>query len=279
MQQIPTGAIDHFQQAQAQRARQSRPTAPDNIDPPPSRGNSLPTFGGFEYAGSPSYNTSQFHGGGSLQADSLQYQQGYAPDPSRQHTSQATQQHPDQSGLAHRIQQQQQYETNMVYNVTPQGQQQAPYAVASNVQPRQSAAIEVLATQFGVPPYLPPDAGGGANVSGQYLAAQVGPTPYSQPTSAMRTGVPTTYPEAMPEFNSAVTSESLEGQNLPREEPKVDDAYNQYQQTLRQTFEYTRTGHVVEASQLLLEISDWLLTNVAELGTSLLSLSLSIYIY
>ena len=264
MQQIPAGPMGRFQQAQVQPTRPSRLTAPESPSQPPGH-----TFSRLEYAGSPSYNTSAFPSSGPLQAESLQYQQGYAHDPSRQPTSQTTQQQQQTpTGLAQRLQQQQ-YETNMVYDVTAQAQQRSSYGVESNVQPRQNTAIEVLATQFGVPQYFSPDTQGGANVSGQYLTGQVAQPPYSQPTSAIRTSVPTTFPDVMPDFNSAATSESIEAQGLPRETPKIDDGYNRYQQTLRQTFECTQAGQVVEASQLLLEISEWLLNNVADLGTPL----------
>jgi hypothetical protein len=72
----------------------------------------------------------------------------------------------------------------------------------------------------------------------------------------------------MPEFNAApVSSEPQESQELQqRQNSNIETSNNQYQQTLRQTFEYIRSSHLVEASQSLLEISDWLLGNVIELG-------------
>lgn len=84
----------------------------------------------------------------------------------------------------------------------------------------------------------------------------------------MRTTASATYPEVMPEFNPNVATESLQpqAQETQRETPNVDDGYNQYQQTLRQTFEYTRAGQLVEASHSLLEISEWLISNVSQLG-------------
>lgn len=43
-------------------------------------------------------------------------------------------------------------------------------------------------------------------------------------------------------------------------------AYAQYQETLKQTFENTREGRLVEAGQSLLQISEWLLGAASDLG-------------
>lgn len=261
MRQLQGGSIDRFRHHQPPAPR---PTAPDGTIQPPDRGNPLSTYGGFEYAESPSYNAPSFQGGGPLQGGNLPYQADFAAASSRSHPSQATQQHHDQQGQHQRVL----YETGMVYNVAPPAQHQSPYDTTSNYQPRQSAAIEVLATQFGGPQYFPSDEPTGPGVSGQYLTAQVHPAPYSQPPSAMRTTANAPYPEDMPEFNPTVASEPLQpqAQEVQRETPNVDDGYNQYQQTLRRTFECTRVGQLVEASNSLLEISEWLISNVCELG-------------
>lgn len=70
----------------------------------------------------------------------------------------------------------------------------------------------------------------------------------------------------MTDYNPVETSEPPEQQDLAPEPSNYDDAYNQYQQALRQTFENTRCGRLVDASQSLLEISEWLLGNAVDLG-------------
>ncbi|KAJ6171520.1 hypothetical protein N7470_000587 [Penicillium chermesinum] len=46
----------------------------------------------------------------------------------------------------------------------------------------------------------------------------------------------------------------------------LKEAYTQYQQALRSTFDHTREGRLVEASRPLLELSEWLVTNARNLG-------------
>lgn len=47
-----------------------------------------------------------------------------------------------------------------------------------------------------------------------------------------------------------------------------DEGYDQYQEALRQVFENTSKGQLVEAAHSLLETSEWLLSHVKELGTT-----------
>ena len=68
----------------------------------------------------------------------------------------------------------------------------------------------------------------------------------------------------MADFSQPSGSDALEQQNP--EGSKFDQAYNQYQEALKQTFENTRAGRLVEAGTSLLEISEWLLGHAAELG-------------
>lgn len=68
----------------------------------------------------------------------------------------------------------------------------------------------------------------------------------------------------MADFSQQSDPDPLEQQNP--EAAKFDQAYNQYQEALKQTFENTRAGRLVEASESLLEISEWLLGHAAELG-------------
>jgi hypothetical protein len=52
----------------------------------------------------------------------------------------------------------------------------------------------------------------------------------------------------------------------------LDDAYNQYQNALKRTFQNMRDGRLGEAGTSLLTISDWLLSNAVELGMWKISL-------
>ncbi|KLJ11908.1 hypothetical protein EMPG_12937 [Blastomyces silverae] len=222
---------------------------------PQDRTSSLSAYGGYGYTEPPSYNTPSLQGG-TLQSGGLQYQSNFSSTSPRN-------QQPDQQQ-----QRLSQYDGDMVYGITPQAQPQPPYEGVSQYQPRHSAAIEVLATQFDVPQYFQPEGPTVAGASDQYLtASQVQSTQYSQPASLTRASTASALPEIMADLHASTTTEGLEHADFPRESPSgFDDAYNQYQRALRQTFENTRSGRLLDASQSLLEISEWLLGNATELG-------------
>lgn len=67
------------------------------------------------------------------------------------------------------------------------------------------------------------------------------------------------------EYETAATSSTAE-QPEAAQDPTYDEAYNQYQKALRETFEHTRTGRLIKASESLLTISGWLLGHAVELG-------------
>lgn len=70
----------------------------------------------------------------------------------------------------------------------------------------------------------------------------------------------------MAELNTTETTDRLGQQEQSQEAASSDDAYSQYQQALRMAFDHTRAGRLVDASQSLLEISEWLVCNSRELG-------------
>ncbi|KZF22658.1 hypothetical protein L228DRAFT_268045 [Xylona heveae TC161] len=163
-----------------------------------------------------------------------------------------------------------QYGSSLMYNV-PQ-QPQPSYDPTQTYQPRQSAALEVLSTQFGVPQsyFVPgePASAQGSGLTPQHASSQFPSLPYSQQTAAdQRASVSQPYSAGMPELSETATSEALEQQqNLAQEPSSYDEAYNQYQMALRQTFENAHHGRLVEAGQSLLQISEWLLGHAEDLG-------------
>lgn len=160
-----------------------------------------------------------------------------------------------------------QYTPSMMYHVPQQPPPQSPYESVPQYQPRQSAAIEVLSTQFGVPPYYAsnePTSAPGPAVPQPYAPTQF--LTYPPQPSIGRPSLGQSYPAGMAEFVQQGAPEVLEQQELAQEPSSFDDAYNDYQNALRQTFESTRAGRLVEAGQSLLEISGWLLGHAEELG-------------
>ncbi|OAX79327.1 hypothetical protein ACJ72_06354 [Emergomyces africanus] len=252
----------HFSGSSADRFRQQQQPEPvrglgaDGGMIPQERASTFSAYGSYGYTDSPSYGTPTLQSG-TLQSGGLQYQPNFPSASSRNQQPQQPQQR-----LSH-------YEGEMVYNI-PQAQPQPPYEGVSHYQPRHSTAIEALGTQFGVPQYFQADGPAVAAGRDQYLtASHVQSTPYSQPAPLSCATTSSTLPEIMVDLQASTDPERLNHAEVPRESPSnFDDAYHQYQQALRQTFENTKSGRLVDASESLLEISAWLLGNATELGLS-----------
>ncbi|EEH50191.2 uncharacterized protein PADG_06270 [Paracoccidioides brasiliensis Pb18] len=253
-------AIRHSSSSSADRFRQQQQPGPSRGATavgevmPQDRASNLPPYGGYGYTESQSYSVSSLQGGTS-QSGGLQDQPNFSSFSRSQHQYQQPQ----------RLSQ---YESDMAFNITPQAHPHSPYGTVSHYQPRNSAAIEALATQFNVPQYFQAEMPAAAGVPNQYLTAgQIHSTSYPQPTSPTRATTATTLPEIMSDFHTPSATEALGHPEFPRESSSgFDDAYNQYQHTLRQTFASVQSGRLMEASNSLLEISVWLLGNAIELG-------------
>ena len=195
-------------------------------------------------------------------------------------------------------QQQHSYEQAAVYNLPQQGPTHGPYDAVPQYPTRQSAAtIDALSSQFAVPQYFPASEPTGATVTDMvspYLNTQL--PSYNQPGPIGRSSA-TAQPFAanMVDLNNPMgTTGRLEQyqqqQPLPpppqpiqqpqpqpqQQQPPVaavlttsryDEVRGQLQRAFRWTLDQTRAGRVVEASRSILEISDWLVANVREIGT------------
>ncbi len=237
-QQSGVGAADRFRQPLALATRDPTASASGG------RSGNVQGYGNYGYAEQSPYAAP------SLATSSMQYPSDYTQSTQRQTQQQFTQ-----------------YAPNVMYNVPQQPPPQSPYDSVPQYQPRQSAAIEVLSTQFGVPPYYAsnePTSAPGPAVPQPYAPTQF--LTYPQPPSVGRASLGQSYPTGMAEFAQQGATELLERPELAQEPSSFDDAYNQYQNALRLTFENTRGGRLVEAGQSLLEISGWLLGHAEELG-------------
>lgn len=250
----PSGAAtDRFRQAALQSARGDAPSQATG------RGR-MPTY--LDYG----YPDGAFPGG-SLQGDELQ---PYAPT-LRDQQRQPVQQQPSFAG----------YESEMVYNLSQQGPTQSPYEVVPPYPTRQSAAMDALSSQFAVPQYYNEPTGAGVPAVGSpYLASQLPLAAYNQPGPIGRSGTTQPFPATMADMTPVGTTGRLEpsppsqlqsqSQQPPAQggEPLVhpNESYGQFHQALRETFQDTRAGRLVEASRSLLNISEWLVTNARELG-------------
>lgn len=161
-----------------------------------------------------------------------------------------------------------QYTSQMAYNVPQQPLPRSPYDAMPQYQPRQSAAIEVLSNQFGVPQYYhgPESIGVSAQTSPaqQYAPSQFQQSlPYQAP-GLSRTSVPAAFPTGMAEYPHGGTQDAVE--QAEPEPSSPHEAYNHYQRAVRQIFEDTGTGRLVEAAHSLLQVSEWLHTHAKGLG-------------
>ncbi|KAF2462027.1 hypothetical protein BDY21DRAFT_274888, partial [Lineolata rhizophorae] len=226
---------------------------------------------------------SQFVGAGtSLQPASLQYPQEYSQESSRT------------------PQQYSQYGSNVMYNVPTQQQPAAPQSPYESVQPyqqRQSAALDVLPNQFGVPQqYYVQDergaasAGAAAAMATPNVQTQYPPMSYTQQSPVTRAQLGSTYATAMgdpsqvgsqgaypqsafgtqqpqpPQPQPQQQQQQQQQQSQPLAAAEIDGAFQHYQTEVRRTFEATRDGRLEEASGALMRISAWLVEHVEALG-------------
>ena len=187
-----------------------------------------------------------------LHDSSLQYQPEFAQDPPRQQQYAAAA-----------------YPHSMVYNLQQQQPQpQSPYDPTHQYQPRQSAAVEVLSTQFGIPQYYnpgePTSTPSHPSIPQQYTSAQF--QPYQPPVLPGRVTLPSSYPAGIAEYPQPNIPEILEQPETEPEDTRYDAEYNRYVETLRETFQNTRDGRLIEAGQSLLTMTAWLLTSAERLG-------------
>lgn len=186
------------------------------------------------------------------------------------------------------------YEQAAVYNLPQQGPTHGPYDAVPQYPTRQSAAtIDALSSQFAVPQYFQASEPTGAAVTDMvspYLNTQL--PPYNQPGPIGRSSA-TAQPFAanMVDLNNPMgtTGQQYQQQQpLPPPQPiqqpqpqpqqrqpvatvsttsRYDEVRGQLQRAFRWTLDQARAGRVVEASRSILEISDWLVANVREIGT------------
>lgn len=201
-------------------------------------------LGGYGYPTGQQYATPQ------MQGTSLQYSPDYTPDAQRQ-----------QSQYPH-------YTSQMMYHVPTATQQQSPFDTVPQYQPRQTAALEVLSTQFGVPPYYTAETTSApvpASITQHYTPAQYHPPLQYQPQASIaQSTIPSTYTAGMADFAPSSAPEAAEQQD--HDEPSSERLLGEYRQEIKRTFETIRAGRLADAGRSLLEISEWLLGHASELG-------------
>lgn len=164
------------------------------------------------------------------------------------------------------------YNPSLMYNVPQGGAQGHVYDASQQFQTRQSAGMPMMGTEVSTSyfPSEPPAAGAGPS-SIQSQQAPGGASNLYQSSPGDQRALIQSYSSSM------VTMGGLAQEHAPdqsAEEPdysgsaEMGEAYEQYQTALREIFANVRHGNLKTASESLLNVSDWLLTKVTELGES-----------
>jgi hypothetical protein len=186
-----------------------------------------------------------------LPPNAIQYQSGYPQDQRQQPGFTA-------------------YNPELMYNVAQQASPTNVYESAQQFQQRQPAEMQMLSDVAG--PYFTNEptsapgpaslqhhaSSGSSNVYQQHQQSPADRTPILQQGYAGNIamgGIPQGPQEMMEE----------EGYQAPR--PGLEAAYTTYQTALKEIFQNIINGRLAEASSSLLEVSEWLLGHVVELGT------------
>jgi len=214
-----------------------RPAPPMTTPPSAGRGIGGPSSGYGYFTETPSTFPT------ALPANTMHYQPEYGPDQRNQSFTS--------------------YSPSMMYNVNQQGPQSAVYDAAQHFQQRQPAALQMLPEVAG--PYY----------GGEPSNAPVAPILQHQQSSSSSTTF-----QSPPDRNQLLQgySGNMAGMSGMTQGPAefiedeeqtragMDEAYNSYLNALKGIFQNITNGMLVEASASLIEVSNWLLSRVTELG-------------
>jgi hypothetical protein len=252
-QQISYQPTERFAQSLQPTSRSE--SSASSITRPPN----LPNYGAYGYSEQQPYAAQAMQGG------SLQYQAAYSPGAGRQQQPQTqpqTQQQPQQISP-------QQYPPyqGMMYNIGQAGPSQLPYDPVPQYQQRQAAAIEVLTNQFGVAQYysLSEPANSISASQTPFLASQSESHRYVAQTPVRRPSMQPSYDVEM-DYSSMGPPQPQEQQQIVPPSDNMDEAYAGYQQQLKMAFSAISASRLAEAAEEIMNLSRWLLSNVAKLG-------------
>lgn len=167
------------------------------------------------------------------------------------------------------------YNTPMMYNVPQAGAQNAVYDTSQQFPPRQPAAMQIMPTDVAAP-YFPSEPTNSATTPGlQGQGSSSGTSAVYQQSPADQRAMLQNYPSGMASMSGMSQTNTPQQEQHAVEEQQQDpytasaemgEAYEQYQSALREIYTNIRNGVLVTASESLLNVSDWLLSKVNELG-------------
>lgn len=192
-----------------------------------------------------------------MQGVEMQYPPAYIQDASRQQQVQASP-----------AQQQQQYAQYGAGSMLPPV---APQSLYDNIpyQQRQTA-IEVMASQFAVPPYMPhgghPGMGEVGSSSSQYMTTQPEQAVYGGTVPVTRAPLHQTYGGGQVDFPEVEQQATQPPMEPDINQEALNEGFRQYRQQIRSAFDSIVAGRVTEASERLLAASRWLVGSISALG-------------
>ncbi|KAH8652342.1 hypothetical protein BX600DRAFT_516387 [Xylariales sp. PMI_506] len=161
------------------------------------------------------------------------------------------------------------YNASMMYNVPQTSAQNTVYDAAQQFPSRQPAAMHIMSTEVAAP-YFPSEAANTTPATGlQGQTASSSASAVYQQSPADQRAMLQTYPSGMASM-SGMSQTSAPEQIIEEQEysasAEMGEAYEAYQSALKEIFTNIRSGVLVAASESLLNVSDWLLSKVSELG-------------
>lgn len=161
------------------------------------------------------------------------------------------------------------YEGDMLYNISGPSQTVSPYDAVQPYEERQPVTIEPLPSQFDIPQYfLPPEPAVGMETP--YLTSIPSSAEYNHSDPNRPSSPGSSVPRDM-DYATAIGNpqDQNEGQSPAAyltNDVAVREAYEQFQSILMETFGHAHMGRLLEASQSLRKLSEWLATKFEELG-------------
>ena len=219
--------------------------APLITSPTSSRGAGAPTaYSGYYSDPAPSFPAAP--------PDPIQYQPTYPPDQRQQQTFTP-------------------YNTDLMYNVSQRAPQNTVYDSSQQFQPRQPAGMQML-SDVAVPyyPNEPTSTSGPPGLqhqtsSGSSAVYAPHPQAPAERTSLLQQG----YSQNMAMGGISNAPDLMAEDGFQPQGPGVEAAYLTYQTALKEIFQNVIDGRLAQASQSLLEVSEWLLGHIGDLGKPL----------
>jgi hypothetical protein len=152
----------------------------------------------------------------------------------------------------------------MIYGVNQPTPQSSVYDTAPQFQQRQPAGMPLLSDVAA--PYYTGETGNTPGASLIQQQASSNPATAFQQSPVDRTSILQGYPSGMTSMGAVAqgTAEVMGDEDYGAS--GLNEAYDSYQNALKEIFLNIRDGMLIEASSSLLRVSEWLLSHVGELG-------------